>query len=177
LPDPIEITGPVAARLYVSSETSDADVFVILRVFAPDGEEVVFQGAQDPHTPIAFGWLRASRRKLDPVRSRPYRPYHTHDEDLPLAPGEPVALDIEIWPTSIAVPAGFRIALTIRGKDYAYPHGPANLPGVPFPLSGVGPFLHADPRNRRPSIFDAQNALHFDAERAPWVMLPIIPPG
>jgi uncharacterized protein len=170
----LEITGPLSARLYVSSKTADADVFLVLRVFAPDGEEVVFQGAQDPHTPIAFGWLRASRRKTDPTRSLPYRPYHTHDEDEPLIPGVPVALDVEIWPTSIQIPAGYRLALTIRGKDYEYPNGPANLPGVPFPLSGVGPFQHADARNRPPLVFEAENALHFDRDHAAWLLLPLI---
>ena len=30
----------------------------------------------------------------------------------PLTPGEPVDLDIELWPTSIVVPAGYRIALS-----------------------------------------------------------------
>ncbi len=175
LSEPLEITGPLCARLCVSSSTADADVFVIVRVFAPDGEEVVFQGAQDPHTPVAFGWLRASRRKLDPARTLQYRPYHTHDESQPLIPGQPVPLDIEIWPTSIAIPAGYTLVLTVRGKDYEYPGGPAKLPGVPFPLSGVGPFVHADSRNRPRSVFHAQNALHFDAERASWLMLPIIP--
>jgi predicted acyl esterase len=91
----VEITGPLAAKLFVSSSTADADIFVVLRVFAPDGDEVVFQGAQDPHTPIGQGWLRASHRKLDPKRSLPYRPYHTHDEAQPLTPGMPVELDIE----------------------------------------------------------------------------------
>ena len=66
----------------------------------------MFQGAIDPHTPIAQGWLRASHRKLDRELTQPYRPYHTHDEKQPLKPGEVVELDIEIWPTSIVVPAG-----------------------------------------------------------------------
>ena len=52
--------------------------------FQPDCKEVVFQGAIDPHTPVAQGWLRASHRKLDPKLSTPYRPYHTHDEQQPL---------------------------------------------------------------------------------------------
>jgi uncharacterized protein len=175
LSEKLEITGPLCARLHVSSTTNDADVLLTLRVFAPDGQEVVFQGAQDPHTPVAFGWLRASRRKLDPSRSLPYRPYHTHDEDQPLVPNEAVALDIEIWPTSIAIPVGYRLALTVRGKDYEFPGGPANLPGVPFPLSGVGPFLHTNPQNRPPEVFAAENALHFDPVDSNWIMLPVIP--
>lgn len=72
-----EITGPLAVRLFVSSSTPDADLFLVFRVFTPDMREVVFMGAIDPHTPIAQGWLRASHRKLDPQRSTDYRPYHT----------------------------------------------------------------------------------------------------
>ena len=102
-----EITGPVAAKLFVSSSTADADLFLVLRVFEPSGEEVVLQGAVDPHTPIGHGWLRASHRKLDVELSTPYRPYHTHDEAQPLTPGDIYELDIEIWPTSIVVPRGY----------------------------------------------------------------------
>ena len=114
----LEITGPVAAKLWVSSETTDADLFLVLRVFDPAGKEVTFIGSNDPRVPVGLGWLRASHRKLDPKMSRPYRPWHTHDEEWPLKPGEPVELDIEIWPTCIVVPPGYRLALTVRGKDY-----------------------------------------------------------
>src|SRR5205814_478155 len=109
-----EITGPIAARLNVSSSTEDADLFLVFRVFTADLREVVFQGAIDPHTPVAQGWLRASHRKLDAGLSTPYRPYHSHDEVKKLKPGEPVELDVELWPTSIVVPAGHRLALTVR---------------------------------------------------------------
>ncbi|HTE75521.1 MAG TPA: CocE/NonD family hydrolase, partial [Xanthobacteraceae bacterium] len=118
-----EITGPSAVKLYVSSSTGDADIFVVLRVFSPDMKEVVFQGAIDPHTSIGQGWLRASHRQLDKKISTPYRPYHTHSKKQPLRPGEVVTLDVEIWPTSIVVPKGYRIGLTVRGKDYVYPGG------------------------------------------------------
>jgi predicted acyl esterase len=74
-----EITGPIAAKLWVSSATEDADFFLVVRVFTPDLKEVTFQGALDAHTPIAQGWLRCSHRKLDKNLTLPYRPYHTHD--------------------------------------------------------------------------------------------------
>ena len=35
----MEITGPMAARLYVSSSTRDTDLFLIVRVFDPAGKE------------------------------------------------------------------------------------------------------------------------------------------
>jgi putative CocE/NonD family hydrolase len=83
----LEITGPLAAKLWISSETTDADLFVALRVFDPSSKEVTFIGSNDPRVPIGLGWLRASHRKLDPRLSLPHRPWHTHDEDWPLKPG------------------------------------------------------------------------------------------
>jgi uncharacterized protein len=171
----LEITGPVAAKLWVSSETTDADLFLVLRLLDPAGKDVTFIGSNDPRTPVGLGWLRASHRKLDPALSRPYRPWHTHDEEWPLKPGEPVELDIEIWPTSIVVPPGYRLALTVRGKDYEVDGRDAALPHAPYPMKGVGPFLHIDPDDRNPKIFACRNTLHFAAGKMPFLLLPVIP--
>jgi predicted acyl esterase len=192
----LEITGPIAVKLWVSSDTADADIFVVLRVFesragaspaagsptAAAGEdvcatdkEVVFIGSNDPRTPVGLGWLRASHRKLDSEQSRPYRPIHTHDEEWPLTPGEPVELDIEIWPTSIVVPPGYRLALTVRGKDYEYDGTDAGVANAAYPMKGVGPFTHTNPKDRPPEIFGGTNTLHFAQGRMPYVLLPIIP--
>src|ERR1700690_3306433 len=171
-----EITGPSAVKLFVSSSTNDADIFVVLRVFSPDFQEVVFQGAIDPHTPVGQGWMRASHRQLDKKLSKPYRPYHTHTKKQPLKPGEVVALDIEIWPTSIVVPAGHRIPLTIREKNYVYP-GPSGgrMSNFKNELTGCGPFLHDDARDRPPAVFHNQVKLHCGPQRAAYVLLPVIP--
>ncbi len=172
-----EITGPSALKLFASSSTKDADFFIVLRVFTGDLKEVVFQGAIDPHTPIAQGWLRASHRKLDKKLSLPYRPYHTHDQKQPLAKGKPVELDIEIWPTSIAVPAGYRIGLSIRGKDYEYGGASGGkLSNFKNELTGCGPFLHNHPKDRPPAVFDGTTSLHFSGGKAPYLLLPVIPP-
>jgi predicted acyl esterase len=171
-----EITGPAAVKCSVSSSTTDADLFAVLRVFAPDGEEVVFQGAIDPHTPIGQGWLRASHRKLDPALSEPWRPYHSHDAVQALEPGTPVELDIEIWPTSIVVPAGYRIALSLRGKDYEYAHASGErLSNFKNELRGCGPFTHDDPIDRPAEVFAGETTLHSGAEHPAYVLLPIIP--
>ena len=172
----LEITGPVAAKLWLSSDTTDADVFLVLRVFDPAGKEVVFVGSNDPRTPVGLGWLRASHRKLDLKQSLTYRPWHTHDEEWPLTPGVAVDLDIEIWPTSIVVPAGYRVGLTVRGKDYEYDGTDARVAHAPYPMKGVGPFTHTDPKDRPPEIFGGRNTLHFGKEKAPSLLLPIIPP-
>ncbi|MCV2488856.1 CocE/NonD family hydrolase [Geodermatophilus sp. YIM 151500] len=171
-----ELTGPVAAKLFVSSATEDADLFLVVRVFGPDLKEVVFHGALDPHTPVAQGWLRASHRKLDKELTLPYRPYHTHDEIEPLTPGEIYELDVEIWPTCIVVPAGYRIGLTVRGRDYVYPGDVSDtgekLAGV---WNGVGPFKHDDPRDRPAEVFGGDVTVHTGPDRQSYLLLPVIP--
>ena len=172
-----EITGPCAAKLFVSSSTTDADIFLVVQVFDPAGKEVVFHGALDPHTPIAQGWLRASHRKLDPKLSRPYRPYHSHDEIQPLKPDEVVELDVEIWPTCLVIPAGYRIGLSVRGKDYVHKGASGGrLSNMKNEFTGCGPFLHDDPKDRPPTIFGGKTTLHFGADRANFLLLPIVPP-
>jgi predicted acyl esterase len=178
LTDPIqedlEITGPVAAKLFLSSDTTDADVFLVLQVFDPDGKEVTFIGANDPSVPVGLGWLRASHRKLDPLKSLPYRPFHSHDESWPLHPGEPVELDVEIWPTCIVVPRGYRIGLAVRGHDYE--NEGSIVPDAMYPLRGIGPFTHNDPVDRPADVFGGTNTLHFAPGNAPYLLLPVIPP-
>jgi predicted acyl esterase len=171
-----EITGPVAAKVYISSDTEDADIFLVLRVFDPDMREVTFQGSNDPHTPVGHGWLRASHRKLDPRKTLPYRPYHTHDEVQPLMPGEIYELDVEIWPTSIVVPAGHQIGLSVRGKDYVHP----GFEQPPMPVtgriySGVGPFKHNHKKDRPLEVFGGKVSFHTGPDHPAHILLPIIP--
>ena len=174
----VEITGPMAAALWISSATEDADLFLVVRVFSPDLKEVTFQGALDPHTPVAQGWLRASHRKLDEELSLPWRPYHAHDEKQPLSPGEIYRLDVEIWPSCLVVPRGYRIGLTVRGRDYEWPGGAgAGLGTLGAVFTGVGPFRHDDPVDRPASIFGGDVTLHAGPNRPSHLLLPAIPAG
>jgi len=63
----------------------------------------------------------------------------------------------------------------VRGKDYEYDGSDAALPHAAYPMKGVGPFTHTDPRDRPPEIFAAVNTLHFSADHAPYLLLPVIP--
>ncbi|HVB77764.1 MAG TPA: CocE/NonD family hydrolase [Candidatus Nitrosotalea sp.] len=173
-----EITGPISARLFISSSTSDADLFLVLRAFDPQGEELTFQGALDPNTPIAQGWLRASHRKLDPNRSLPHQPYHPHDEVEPLEPGQIYELEIEIIPTCIVLPAGFTLRLTVRGRDYEY-QGPLTEFARSFHYAhrGVGPFTHSDPETRPPAVYGGEVTIHTGPDHPSSLLLPIIPPS
>jgi uncharacterized protein len=163
-----EFTGPVAAKLFVSTTGSDMDLFLTLRLFDPGGDEVTFVGANDPRAPISQGWLRVSHRKTDPSRSRPQKPCHAHDERLPVEPGKVYEIDIEIWPTSIVAPAGYRLALTVSGRDIERP----DAEGL---MRGSGIFLHNDPADRSEEVFGGVATIHTDEGRASYLLLPLIP--
>ncbi len=151
----IEITGFTTLRLWVSSSTADTDFFATLRAFGPDGREVIFDGAHEP-TPVSRGWLRASHRALDAKRSTPHRVFHAHREVEKLTPGALYAVDVEIWPTSMVYPRGYRLALTITGRDY-------EIEGIP------GRILH------RPPAPGGTATIVTGAEHASYLLLPLIP--
>lgn len=170
-----EITGPLSLVVSVSSSSEDADLFVVLRVFGPDGREVTFQGAIDPRTPIAQGWLRASHRKLDRALSTSWRPVHAHDERWPLVPGEPVELHVELWPTSIVVPGGYQLAVTLLGHDFELPARGDRLSNFKNELRGCGPFLHDDPTDRPRELHGGTTTVHFGPAHPCYLLAPLIP--
>jgi predicted acyl esterase len=156
-----EITGFVRLRLFVSSSTVDMDIFATLRIFDPGGEEVIFVGAHEP-TPLARGWLRASHRKIDPARSLPFRVFHAHDEIQRLSPGEIYPVDVEIWPTCVLMRPGYRLVLTLMGKDFEVAGAPGRL-------------LHTDPQDRDPAIFGGRNTVRTGGVCKSSLTVPVIP--
>jgi hypothetical protein len=171
----VELTGPMALKLFISSTTVDADIFAVVRIYDKENKEVLFHGALDPKTPVAQGWLRASHRKLDKKKSLPYRPWHSHDQKQALVPGQVYELDVEIWPTCIVVPVGYRIALTVRGKDYEHDGAAAVLSNMKNPMKGCGPFVHDDEADRPPAIFGGKVTLHMGPKQKANLLLPVIP--
>ena len=74
------------------------------------------------------------------------------------------------------MPAGHRLALTIRGRDYEYPGEPAvGLGTLGAIFTGVGPFKHDDARDRPPAVFGKRVTLHAGPSRQAYLLLPIIP--
>jgi predicted acyl esterase len=154
----VELTGPVALRLWVTSEQEDLDVFARLDQFDAEGnrfEPVGPQGALTP-VPAAMGWLRASHRELDPERTLPHRPFHTHRTLQPLTPGEPTLLEVEIWPTSLTLQPGERLRLELRVDD-------ADL---------TWPGSHTDPDDARPA---RDVTVLVGGEHASHLLVPVIP--
>lgn len=158
VPNDIEIAGPVMARLWIESSTDDMDLFATLRAFDPAGNELTFFSATEPKCPVSQGWLRVSQRKLDLARSTEWRPCHSHDQIQRLQPGEIYAIDVEIWPTSLFLPRGYRLALTLQGKDF----------------ERVGWFTHDDPADRPAATFSGKNIIHTGPARQSYLLLPIL---
>ena len=168
-----ELTGPLAAKIFISSSTTDTDLFLTLQAFSPEGKEVEFLGAIDPHTPLAQGWLRASHRKLDPTRTRPYRPFHIHDEIQPLEPDQVYELDVEIWPTCIVLSAGYRIALHVSGHDFER-EADVDMPKGVWTAKGSGPWLHTSEVDRPKEIFGGKTTIYTGGKMASYLLLPVI---
>jgi predicted acyl esterase len=161
------IAGPVRLRAWVSSDTQDMDLFATLQAFDPQGREITFFSAIEPKCPVSQGWLRVSHRKLDAARTNEQRPVHTHDERQPLTPGEVYCIDLEIWPTSIALPAGSRVALILQGKDF-------ERPDVSGPFKGSGFFTHESEEDRPKSVFGGRHTIHSGPGCESFLQLPIV---
>jgi predicted acyl esterase len=125
-----ELAGHAKLRLWVESEgAADMDLFVALQKRDRAGEHVGMTFyAFFENGPVALGWLRVSHRALDPNRSSEWQPVHPHDAEQPLPRGEPVPVDIEIWPSATQFDAGETLRVVVQGRDI-YTDA---LPGLPF---------------------------------------------
>ncbi len=103
----MEVTGPIALYLHASSTASDTNWIARIEDVRPDGTK----------TNITKGWLRASHRKVDEAKSKPWKPYHPHKEIIPIEPEKIYEYAIEIWPTSNVFKTGHKIRLEIRSDD------------------------------------------------------------
>jgi hypothetical protein len=154
LPHDIEVTGPLMASFWVSSETEDMDLFLTLRNFDAGGNEILETGQQGAPVPVAKGWLRVSQRELDPELTLPYRPYHKHQRRLYLKPGEIVQVEVEIWPTSMVFKKDNHLRLDVQPRDGA----------------GSAGYLHY-----HADYNTGSNTIYAGGERESYLLLPVIP--
>lgn len=117
LPQPLEITGPVTAHLFVGIDQPDADVVVRLSDVYPDGRSMG----------ITEGVLRLATRGSQTSLS-------------PLAPEEVVHAEVDLWHTSLVLAPGHRLRVAITSSSWPrYAVNQHN--GLPYPASvqGEGP--------------------------------------
>jgi predicted acyl esterase len=119
-----EITGHIMAKLWVSPlNTTDMDIFVTLRKFNAAGFEVNFDSDIMPgRLPVDYGWMRLSKRALDPTLSKPYLPVQISvipNDPLhpaqPVTPGQIVPCEIQLVGSSTLFKAGEKLRLEIAG--------------------------------------------------------------
>ncbi|KAJ5365783.1 Alpha/Beta hydrolase protein [Penicillium concentricum] len=121
----VELAGHFSTTLNILSTSHDADVVILLWAVDESGNVVRF--CVDPRAqPLANGFLRASHRSLDPSKSPPYRPWHTHKEAgyTPLIPGEAVEICVEISPATSCIRRGWKLRLEITPSEVQ-----PNIPG------------------------------------------------
>jgi predicted acyl esterase len=148
LTEPLVVSGPGYARLYVASDGTDANVQVTVSEVRPDGIEYELQN----------GWLRVGHRAVDPSRSNALEITHffSEQEYVPLTPGRFEEAKVEIPSFAHVFRTGSRIRLTIAtpGRNHA-------TWAFDNPTYGGGD---------RP----AQRVAHT-AERPSFLLLPVLP--
>ena len=127
--DDTELTGYFKLKLWVQAEgADDMDLFAAVQKIDAAGELVNFYYiTRFRFGHAAHGWLRVSHRELDEARSSPEQPYHPHNREQRLQPGEIVPVEIEIWPSSTLFRAGETMRVVVMGRD---PFPPSQDPGA-----------------------------------------------
>jgi uncharacterized protein len=111
---------------------------------------------------VSRGWLRLSHRKIDQDRSNSLRVFHAHDEIQRIVPGEAYEVVVEIWPTSMVFPKGYRLVLTLMGKDFEFSSVPGRI-------------LHNHPCDRDRPAFKGTNAIISGGKYESWLQMPFVP--
>ncbi|HEX7131068.1 MAG TPA: CocE/NonD family hydrolase [Iamia sp.] len=98
--------GTGSVDLWLGSTAADTDLEAVITEVRPDGQEVYVQS----------GWLRASHRALDLVKSTALRPWPTHREaDAAPIPADALTLvRLELFPFAHVVRPGGRLRLSIE---------------------------------------------------------------
>ncbi len=137
LEDDVEVTGPVTVHLYISSTAEDTDFVAKLTDVWPDGRSIL----------ITDGIQRARYRnsKLKPI---------------PLKPGEPSFIAIDLWATSNVFRKGHRIRVSITSSNF--PRYSRNLN-----IWKVG--------GKAQEAVVATNTVYHDHKRPSHIVLPIMP--
>jgi putative CocE/NonD family hydrolase len=124
LPEDMEITGPMALRLWVEAVACD-DVHLFAGVEKWRGRRFVgFEGSYGfGRDRVTTGWQKASMRDLDTARSRPWEPVHTFSRIRPLEPSQVVEVHMSLGPSATLWRAGETLRLVIAGR-WLWPRNP-----------------------------------------------------
>jgi hypothetical protein len=157
-----ELTGYMKLRLWVEARPGSAsapapdDMALFIGVDKRDaeGQRVPFYGSVGNHADLVTrGLIAASRRALEPAASTEFEPVLAHQRDEKLAPGDIVALEIALNPSSTFFRAGEALELIIAPREI-----------VPSP-----PYRKSTEHNR------GLHVIHFGGEYDSHLLVPEIP--
>ncbi|KDE04370.1 hypothetical protein MVLG_05162 [Microbotryum lychnidis-dioicae p1A1 Lamole] len=153
------IVGLPKAHLFVSCTASDdLCIYVELRNSMPPASSSSTSKSR-PSDAGSRRMLRASRRKIDPSRTwHPNAPFHPHDEDQKIPPGQIVELEIGIWHMGVQFEAGESLRFDVFGQSWLNPELKEGQGSRP-----------EDERNK------GEHMIHFGGEYPSRVILPIVP--
>ncbi|OBK19256.1 CocE/NonD family hydrolase [Mycobacterium asiaticum] len=136
VPEDIELTGPMAARLWVQLDgCEDANLFVGVEKWR-NGRYVEFEGSYGyGRDRVTTGWQRVLLRELDAEQSKPWDPVPALNRIQPVKPGEVVAVDVALGPSATLFRAGEQLRLVVAGR-WLWPRNP---------LIGQYPAAYPDP--------------------------------
>uniref|UniRef100_L2FYX2 X-pro dipeptidyl-peptidase c-terminal non-catalytic domain-containing protein n=1 Tax=Colletotrichum fructicola (strain Nara gc5) TaxID=1213859 RepID=L2FYX2_COLFN len=134
------VMGLPKAVLFMSCpDHDDMDVYVMIQKLDKDGTQmknlnIPWKGIPiksfeefkpEEETEVVLykgpvGILRASHRAIDESKSmHPHWPYHPHEKEEKITPGEVVRLDIGIWALGVEFEAGEGVRVVVSGKSFA----------------------------------------------------------
>lgn len=151
----MQVAGPVKLVLYLSSTQTDTDVFVKLSDQSPADSTAAAAGGNPPSEVVTRGWLKASHRALREGPCMEMTPRHDHARCEKMVPGQVYRLDISLEPTAYLFKAGHRVRLEIVNGDSA---------------ASEALWTHLYRPDKR-----GRDTVHFGAEHASELLLPILP--
>ena len=153
----VEADGNDDIDLFVFLQKLDAAGNRLEQITVPNNGPVIQGLTRDGASILNYkgsnGRLRASLRQLDEAASTDDIPVHTFDRIEKLAPGEIVALDIDLFPVGLVLYPGEQLRLVVSGTNIV--GGP--MPGVP----------------NVPTCNRGRHIVHTGGERASFLQIPV----
>jgi len=157
-----ELSGYMKVRVWVEARPrkkgdpspEDMVMFAAVNKLDQKGKSVNFYGTVGlTKDMITRGWLKVSRRELDPDESTEWHPVQKGTSELLLKGGEVVPVDIELYPSSTFFSAGESIQLILASDEI--------LPSPPYRKSAV--------------VNNGLHVLHFGGRYDSYLLVPKIP--
>jgi predicted acyl esterase len=169
LPGDLLVAGPMVLNLYAAIDQEDTNWIITLKDIGPDySVRSAREGEREmpldlPERELTRGWLKASHRALDPVRSLPWKPWHplTREAQKSVVRGEITEYAIEILATANLFRRGHRICVEIASHDLPTGvSGATNVEYIPNHICSSKITLHK---------------IYHDTKHPSHLLLPIVP--